>query len=339
MRLTRTCTTLIFNALIVPFIFIANDCYSWQADQNSMSKSDLNRKKGAEYDLIHETKAEAIHFENGTTGLSGPYLGQETPGLIPRLFAPGIISTAGNIEFGCTFSNDMSEFYFSRRSQDGGRNVIMVSRMENGAWSEPDTAWFSNGYSDNEPFITPDGKRFYFGSVRQENPRTRPLMGIWYMEIDDGEWSEPAFLRTGMYVSSTCDGKLYLSNASGKPDEGISLIDNPENDHSVTIIQTGGVNNPTPGFHPCVSPANDFIIFDCYREDSFGGEADLYISYRTEGGDWSNGINMGGEINSIGTDFAASLSPDGRYIFFTRNRDIYWVSSDILIDIRKECLK
>jgi len=41
-------------------------------------------------------------------------------------------------------------------------------------------------------------------------------------------------------------------------------------------------------------------------------------------------MNLGEEVNGPGVEFCASVSPDGKYIFYTKNRDIYWVSTEIL---------
>ena len=64
------------------------------------------------------------------------------------------------------------------------------------------------------------------------------------------------------------------------------------------------------------------------------GESDLYISFATPDGKWSEPINMGPDINSLGYDFCPMLSPDGEYLFFTRtingNGDIYWVDAGVI---------
>jgi hypothetical protein len=50
------------------------------------------------------------------TGLTGPYLGQEPPGSIPKLFAPGIISTDADFEHSAAvFSPDGNEVFWCAR--------------------------------------------------------------------------------------------------------------------------------------------------------------------------------------------------------------------------------
>ena len=45
--------------------------------------------------------------------LERPYLGQTPPGLVPKVFAPGIVSTK-YYEFNGVFTPDMKEFYLIR---------------------------------------------------------------------------------------------------------------------------------------------------------------------------------------------------------------------------------
>jgi len=103
--------------------------------------------------------------DEGTTGafpeLRGPYLGQKMPGLEPEVFAPGIVST-GLATRDVAMTPDGEELYFSVTV--GGRTMIMVSRSEDGVWSEPEVASFSGRYLDIEPSISADGQKFFMTS-------------------------------------------------------------------------------------------------------------------------------------------------------------------------------
>ena len=78
-------------------------------------------------------------------------------------------------------------------------------------------------------------------------------------------------------------------------------------------------------------PDESFIVFDAYGPDALGGvgDDDFYISFRTVEGTWSEPFHLE-EISTASTNMTASLSPDGRFLFFYANHDIYWVSADIL---------
>jgi len=94
--------------------------------------------------------------------LKGPYLGQKPPGMVPEIFAPGIIST-DEFEFGGTFSPDGETYFFTKRSEyEEDENRIFYSRLVNEKWSDPQIAPFTKDVFEFEPIISPDGQRLYF---------------------------------------------------------------------------------------------------------------------------------------------------------------------------------
>lgn len=298
--------------------------------ENENAVKNLNQIYGDITDHENETKSE-FRFANGaSTGIMQPYFGEEPPGLTPKLFAPGMISTHGHFEFACTFSPDGKEFYFTRRADDGGRNVIMVSTFLVDGWTAPDTAEFSKEGSDHEPHISPDGKNLYFGTTRIKPGDDSPSYGIWVLNKSETGWSDPEYAVDGMYASATQEGSLYVTDISGLTEGGIVKFTPKEGVFGNPVRLGGGVNDPENGIHPFISPDERFLLFDGYRKVGFGGEGDIYVAFRDEDHSWSDAYNLGEEVNGPGTDFCASLSPDGKYIFFTKNRDIYWVSSKII---------
>jgi hypothetical protein len=75
-----------------------------------------------------------------------------------------------------------------------------------------------------------------------------------------------------------------------------------------------------------VAPDESFLIFTAIgRPDEIVGvhpeytRGDLYISFRRNGV-WSPAQSLGSNINSAAADFAPSVSPDGKYFFFTSER-------------------
>ena len=88
--------------------------------------------------------------------------------------------------------------------------------------------------------------------------------------------------------------------------------------------------------HPGIAPDESFMVFnDAFRPGGFG-YADLYLTLRKPDGTWSEPRNLGPKINSAYIEFGARISPDKKYLFFTRSTgwnlvpgrdtaDIYWV--------------
>ena len=71
--------------------------------------------------------------------LHGPYLGQTPPGMIPEIFAPGIVST-GMREFASVFSPDGDLFFFSNSSAPFA--TILFMKQINNKWTSPQVAYF-----------------------------------------------------------------------------------------------------------------------------------------------------------------------------------------------------
>jgi hypothetical protein len=63
---------------------------------------------------------------------------------------------------------------------------------------------------------------------------------------------------------------------------------------------------------------------------------DLYVSFLGKDGNWTRAVKFGKEINATKTEGIASVSPDGRYLFFHRQNDIYWADSVVIGDMRDE---
>jgi hypothetical protein len=87
------------------------------------------------------------------------------------------------------------------------------------------------------------------------------------------------------------------------------------------------------GMHAFVAPDETFALLDVRRGDE---DADLFVSFRLQGGSWSEPVDLGPGANTDVHDTCPSLSPDGRYVFFSRYDEpnglpnIYWVSADLI---------
>jgi hypothetical protein len=304
--------------------------------------------------------------------LRGPYLGQEPPGLEPEIFAPGIVST-GLATRDIAMTPDGSELYFSVTL--GGRTMIMETHLREGSWTEPAVASFSGRYLDIEPAISPDGKRFFFLSTRpRAGQDAKPgwvYQDIWVMDRVGEGWSEPSNLGSPVnsdapeyFPSVTADGTLYFTREG---EDGVSatwrsrFVDGA---YSEPEMLGPEVNCGSNRFNVFIAPDESFaIVPNVGREDAIGG-ADYYVVFRSEDDTWSEPINMGPTINQPqGREWSASLSPDGRYLFFMSSRaygeteipltsksitqllqlstepgwgssDIWWVSAEVIERLR-----
>ena len=271
------------------------------------------------------------------TGLKGPYLGQNPPGITPEIFAPGIVSSSDALEFGIAFMPDGKEFYFSRRGVG-----VMVCVWSDADWSAPRKAPFLKKYKGGAVHIMADGKRLLMNRF----PGVHDLKegetgGIWALHKTENGWDNPVFfIAEGMRATSTLDGSIYTTDISGRKegkDQGIiAKYIYSDSGYQRAADPDGGVNTENSEAHPFIAPDESYIIFDSTRAGG-KGRSDLYICYKDEKDHWSKAINS--EIlNTDDSDWCATVSPDGKYLFYTRNNtgngDIYWVDAKIIDELK-----
>lgn len=276
--------------------------------------------------------------------LKGKYLGQEEPGLTPKLFAPNFVSTENYIHTAMFHPNE-KELYFTGSLRKIQTEAIMVSKKEKGVWSQPKRLEIFGDTKEFDSFITHDGKKLFYCSNRKvRETDTIQNADIWMMERKGNAWGKPVHLgnevnspKNDWFPTVSNKGMLVFSPSIGR-DGKIVYSTLKDGVYQKPIPFGENINAPKSyNYDPLIAPDESFLIFASRREGNIGG-ADLYISFKKEDETWTPAKNMGDVINTKTTDYAASLSPDGKYFFFTSNSlgssDIYWVSSQIIEELK-----
>ncbi len=281
--------------------------------------------------------------------MHGKYMGQEPPDTIPKLFAPNFISTEEQ-EFGSVFNSAGTEFYYG--VDVNGKSEIRYSKMIGNQWSTPKTVLSHEQYGYNDPFLSNDETRLYFISTRALEGIGKPKdVDIWYVERIQNGWSEPinagVQINTGgdeYYISFTHNGTLYFSS------NGHDRKDIERTDHDIyyskvidkkfqkPVALSEAINTENYEADVFVSSDESYIIFCSTRENSLG-RGDLYISFKNSDDTWTTAVNMGKEINTQNYEYCPYVTKDGKYLFYTSNQDIYWVSTKILNTIKEKANK
>jgi ankyrin repeat protein len=271
--------------------------------------------------------------------LEGPYMGEQPPGEVPKMFLPGIVSGYYRAHSSVVFTPDGKQAYWAEMSEDEGS--VKVSYMVDGRWSFPMVADI-----ERDPSISPDGKRLYFIRTRPFKPGEEPggdpdvKEEYWYKERTDTGWSAPVSVGEAVNAlgihwpcSIDRDGNLYFSEF--KENMYFSEYVNGRYQEPVNLVEHFG-NATLVGHSPFVSPEADYLLFST--------DNGIHVSFKRQDGIWTDCINLGSEINGSHVNGSPRVSHDGRYMFYVsagqnRTWGIYWVSTGFIDRLRAQYLK
>jgi Tol biopolymer transport system component len=282
--------------------------------------------------------------------LKGPYLGQKPPGIIPQIFAPGIIST--DISEGCSGWGNNMEYFVFQRWIDRKPKLYIMNQVD-GRWSEPVLLSFAEKFQIGDFTIAPDGKTLVFASriFLDEIGGGGEGCNIWMVKKTGVGWSKPAPLgmeiNTKYHESYPClanNGNLYFFSRRpagyGDSDLYISKVKNGK--YQIPTNLGAKLNTQYHEWDTYVAPNEGYMIY-CSTKPGGLGSDDLYVTFKQMDGSWSKPVHMGKEINSQKSENRPYISPDGKYLFYAStksgNRDIYWVDAKILDSLKPKNLK
>ena len=267
---------------------------------------------------------------------------------------------------------DGNEIFFCREAGNFRYVTIFYSRRSDDVWSSPEVFEFCTdpAYKYVEPHISPDGTKFYFISNMPADSSSQGNEDIWVCTKTDGKWTEPrnpgAPVNTPskeFFPSVTIYGTIYYTHLDTIANEEFiyrsRLVDGA---YQVPEKLGPNVNIGRARYNAFAAPDESYIIIPAYgMPDSFGA-TDYYISFRNSFDNWSQPVNMGPGINSsFSREWSASVSTDGKYLFFMSdrmgntslgklsteslqgfhnspqngNQDIYWISSSVIDQLRE----
>jgi ankyrin repeat protein len=308
-------------------------------------ESPLNlAKRGDHKAVVNVLLERGANPENyPVTELTKPYFGQSPPGEKPQLFAPGIVNNlAGghsNVSFSpCGRLAAWTEWNETEKGYADG-NTLWFSRMKGKYWLQPIAL---QKYGDT-PFFSSDGKRLYFLRAIPGNENRPPSGEMQYYEIRGGSLSkEPEKVnlnlrQIGLYWQFTVDKdkNIYFGGM-----RGLCRAVFNNNDYS-KIEKISDIFHPDyAGGSPFIAPDRSYIIFSSKDYPENRGQIDLYIGFKKTDGTWSKPINMGAPINSAANDHLPMVSTDGKFFFYTSNKDgqtkIYWISTKIIHKLKQD---
>jgi hypothetical protein len=273
------------------------------------------------------------------------YFGQTPPGDSAVLFAPGVVSLPDRFENAITFSPDGKECCFETYDAVNWTwGTILYARYDNNQWSDFKPAVFldSTTYFDILPMFSPDGQKFLFSSARPS--KAYSYVDLWMCKRSEGSWGSPVNLGTSIneqnidesYSSISLNGNIYFNKDNTNAIWFSACVNGV---YSRAVKMKEPINSEYGAGAAFIAPDESYLIFSSSKPGGYG-ENDLYISYRKEDSTWTHPINLGSKINSPDREAAARISPDGKYLFFSRSKvkvynDIYWVNTRFIDSLKQ----
>ncbi len=285
------------------------------------------------------TKKRGLAVSDSET-IESPYFGQKPPGLIPEIFAPGIVSVDGIYEGSVSFSPDFDEMFFSPTIE--GHSYVYFSKLENKKWTIPKKANFTKGKISDEfsPFVSHNGKRIYFATYDSIAP-----LKIWYVNRLEGSWSDAILLDSPINNDKVVkpteakNGDLFYVNESKK-----KMYYAPNKNGKFPEVHEVKINYGSLGY---ISPSQDYLLVQAHKENDKTKDMDVYVCFKKKDGTWSRPINLGNAVNTDYREGNPTITPNGKYLFFNRYivkgkrglPNVYWVSTEIINKLKTAYFK
>ncbi len=275
----------------------------------------------------------------------GPYLGQIPPGSTATVFAPGLISDTRphTWESHGTFSADGNTFCYLRSPvhRSGLVGGVFITEKTSQGWTAPKLMENirDKQHSTWAPCLAPDANSIYFTRALLKQASTanlyrcdRTALGWGVPQVLGPPLSSPA-AEWGFSIAA--DNSVYVASTRKGGRGGGDVWYLPFVDKSWSqAINMRALNTRYSDGAPGVAPDESFLVFNSVRPQG-SGTADLYLSLRQSDGTWTTPRHLGPRVNSTYLDICPYVSPDKKYLFFTRSNgfdprkhsaDIYWVA-------------
>jgi len=192
--------------------------------------------------------------------------------------------------------------------------------------------------SEKNPTLPSDGLTLVYGALH-----ARASVGLWISTRSsiDQPWNEPVQLMESAddSASLSADGLTMVFTSAapgGAGNRDLWMTRRPSGDASFGSPENLGpiVNSSDDDVDPCLSRDGLTLLFVSDRPDGCGNY-DIWMSKRPTIGDpWSEPVNLGPVVNSVGMEGNLDLSDDGLALVFSSKRDGTYGNFDLWISTR-----
>jgi Tol biopolymer transport system component len=250
----------------------------------------------------------------------------------PELYGAGLFST-GAWDFFMAFSPDQKRALFCRA--DDGFTVYQIyetRRDDAGKWSAPTKPRFDGTWSNADPHIAPDGRSVFFISNRPGPGETEShdTFDIWFATLDaHGEWGDAERVPPPVSLpghdewspSVAANGNLYFGTEreGGRGHLDLWMSRRVGDAYEPAVNLGDSINTSGGEVEPWIAPDESYLIFSGRGRADGVDKFDIYVSRRTPGG-WGRAHLVEGGVSTRWLDFNQSVSPDGKWLYFSSTR-------------------
>jgi hypothetical protein len=307
------------------------------------------------YGVLFACGAASVACSGTAVAPTPSYFAQPAPGLTAERFAPGVVSTEA-IELNGVFTPDLREFFFTRLID--GVDTMHHAVRDGADWSTPRPLLLFPGQARAvavDMAVSPDGQELYFlGQHPHEHSPEEPPYDLWVSRREDGRWGTarvvPPPISTSaneVYPVVVADGSLYFTSSRPGGPGPLNLYRaqrQPDGSFAEPALVPSPVNSEHGVGDTYVAPDESVMIFASRRPPS-SGHGDLFVAFRLDDGHWGAPVNLGDTVNTGDHEFCPMVTPDGRFLFFSRlyggswenatGGDVFWVDAGILDQFRR----
>ncbi len=157
------------------------------------------------------------------------------------------------------------------------------------------------------------------------------ILPVEFKDVNDSKWWDT-------HYTVSPDGKLIFfvsDKPGGYGKRDIYFMEKVGSEWSKPQNMGGNINTWSDEDSPFMGLDNNTLYFSS-NDSSSMGEFDIFMTVRDENGMWSEPVNLGYPINSVGDDIFYTHTADGKKVYFTSfrkaglgERDIYEIDQNL----------
>lgn len=201
-------------------------------------------------------------------------------------------------------------------------------------------------YTELAPVISPDGKKLFFARMNDPTNPNGMAQDIMHSELQaDGTWSpaenagSPLNNALNNFVCSvTPDGNTLLLggvyNTDSTMSKGVSITHKTASGWEFPKqLSIRNFSNASAYNEYALSGSGKILVMAIERDDT-EGDKDLYVSFLSDDGTWTEPVNLGTTVNTAGAEVSPFIAADDRTLYFSSKGFPGYGNSDIFITRR-----